>query len=58
MAEKKKRRLGFSEPIRQDDPRLDGHRTTYQSSRGGWYPEEPKPVPGQRKSGGRWGRRG
>lgn len=58
MAEGKKRRLGFSRPIRSDDPRLDGHGTTYQASRGGWYQEEPKPVPGQSKSGRRRGRRG
>jgi hypothetical protein len=27
----------------------DEHSTTYQSSRGGWYPEEKKPVPGEKK---------
>lgn len=41
-------------PLRQpkpapDDPRLDGHRTTYQSSKGGWFPAPPKPVPGTPK---------
>jgi len=41
--------LGFKRPIRQDDPRLNGHETTYQASRGGWYRPDPKPVPGQRK---------
>lgn len=30
--------LGFSKPIRKDDPRLKGHETTYQASRGGHYP--------------------
>ncbi|WP_276615564.1 hypothetical protein [Streptomyces sp. A1136] len=32
-----------------DDPRLADHQTTYQASRGGHYPTEPKPVPGQPK---------
>lgn len=41
--------LGFSKPIKQDDPRLKGHETTYQASRGGWFPPEPKPVPGTPK---------
>ncbi|MFB6620154.1 hypothetical protein ACFCV9_39060, partial [Streptomyces sp. NPDC056367] len=30
--------LGFPKPIRQDDPRLKGHETTYQASRGGHFP--------------------
>ncbi|MDX2616129.1 hypothetical protein [Streptomyces stelliscabiei] len=38
--------LGFSKPIEPDDPRLQGHETTYQASRGGWFPAEDKPVPG------------
>jgi hypothetical protein len=32
-----------------DDPRLKGHETTYQASRGGWYPAPDKPVPGTPK---------
>lgn len=31
----------------KDDPRLKGHETTYQGSRGGWVKPEPKPVPGK-----------
>lgn len=30
--------LGFKKPIAADDPRLKGHETTYQASRGGYYP--------------------
>ncbi|MFF5801609.1 hypothetical protein [Streptomyces albogriseolus] len=30
--------LGFKKPISGDDPRLKGHETTYQASRGGHYP--------------------
>lgn len=56
MAKEEKKRLGFSRPIRQDDPRLDGHRTTYQSSRGGWFPEPEKPIPGKGQSGKKRGR--
>ncbi|WP_159027856.1 hypothetical protein [Streptomyces pactum] len=41
--------LGFSKPIRQDDPRLKDHETTYQASRGGSFPPEKKPVPGTPK---------
>lgn len=29
-----------------DDPRLSGHETTYQASRGGWLKTPDKPVPG------------
>lgn len=32
-----------------DDPRLKGHETTFQSSRGGWHKPVPKPVPGTPK---------
>lgn len=32
-----------------DDPRLKGHETTYQASRGGSYPPAKKPVPGTPK---------
>lgn len=38
--------LGFPKPIKPDDPRLKGHETTYQSSRGGWLRPALKPVPG------------
>lgn len=38
--------LGFPEPIKKDDPRLKGHETTWQASRGGSFPEPEKPVPG------------
>jgi hypothetical protein len=29
--------LGFKKTISPDDPRLKGHETTYQASRGGWF---------------------
>lgn len=32
-----------------DDPRLKGHETTFQASRGGWFKPTPKPVPGTPK---------
>jgi hypothetical protein len=32
-----------------DDPRRKGHETTYQASRGGWFPAPAKPVPGTPK---------
>lgn len=35
----------------KDDPRLKGHETTYQASRGGWFPAKAKPVPGTPKKG-------
>lgn len=41
--------LGFPQPIRPDDPRLQGHETTYQASRGGWLPPAKTPVPGTPK---------
>ncbi|MGW5130371.1 hypothetical protein [Streptomyces sp. NPDC004135] len=41
--------LGFPKPIKKDDPRLKGHETTWQASRGGSYPEPKKPVPGTPK---------
>ncbi|MGW0012455.1 hypothetical protein ACWDVX_22265 [Streptomyces tendae] len=40
--------LGFSKPIKKDDPRLAGHETTYQASRGGWL-KPAKPDPKQPK---------
>ncbi|MFF1281066.1 hypothetical protein [Streptomyces sp. NPDC058299] len=41
--------LGFPKPIAKDDPRLEGHGTVYQPSRGGHFPEPKKPVPGKPK---------
>ncbi|MFG3048122.1 hypothetical protein ACGFZR_24720 [Streptomyces sp. NPDC048241] len=41
--------LGFKKPIEPDDPRLKGRETTYQPSRGGWFPVKDKPVPGTPK---------
>jgi len=38
--------LGFKKPIPADDPRLKGHETTYQASRGGYFP----PTQAQRES--------
>lgn len=31
-----------------DDPRLKGHETTWQASRGGWFPKPP--VPKEKRS--------
>ncbi|MYU24034.1 hypothetical protein [Streptomyces sp. SID8352] len=42
--------LGFKKPIQPDDPRLAGHETDYQTSRGGWLKPEKKPVPGTPKT--------
>lgn len=42
--------LGFKSPIDPDDERLTGHETTYQASRGGYFPVEDKPVPGTPKT--------
>ena len=36
--------LGFPSPIKKDDPRLQGHETTSQASRGGHYPKPKKPT--------------
>lgn len=41
--------LGFKRPIEPDDPRLTPHKTTYQASRGGYFPTPNKPVPGTPK---------
>ncbi|MFJ2949133.1 hypothetical protein ACIO8H_16115 [Streptomyces sp. NPDC087226] len=41
--------LGFKKPIKQDDPRLQGHETTYQASRGGWLKPAKKAAPGKPK---------
>ncbi len=38
--------LGFGKPIAADDPRLKGHETTYQASRGGYFP----PTQAQREN--------
>lgn len=43
--------LGFPKPIKKDDPRLSGHVTTYQASRGGHFPTPKKPTPGTPKKG-------
>lgn len=43
--------LGFPKPISKDDPRLQGHETTYQGSRGGWLKAMPKPTPATPKKG-------
>ncbi|MGV9755418.1 hypothetical protein ACWDUC_06220 [Streptomyces tricolor] len=43
--------LGWKRNPAPDDPRLKGHETTYQASRGGWYPVKDKPVPGKPKKG-------
>jgi hypothetical protein len=45
--------LGFKKPIKPDDPRLQGHETDYQGSRGGWVKPEEKPVPGTPQQGPR-----
>ncbi|WP_225825617.1 hypothetical protein [Streptomyces naphthomycinicus] len=41
--------LGWKKQPTQDDPRLKGHETTYQASRGGHFPEPKKPVAGKSK---------
>ncbi|MBE4783929.1 MULTISPECIES: hypothetical protein [Streptomyces] len=41
--------LGWKKAPEPDDPRLQGHETTYQASRGGWFKAEEKPVPGTPK---------
>lgn len=41
--------LGFKKPIDPDDPRLAGHKTTYQASRGGWYPPSPQQQDGEER---------
>ncbi|MFE9921576.1 hypothetical protein ACFYQA_08335 [Streptomyces sp. NPDC005774] len=43
--------LGFPKPIRKDDPRLQGHETTYQASRGGWLKPAKKTTPAKPKKG-------
>jgi len=35
--------------LEEDAPRRKGHETTYQASRGGWFPSPAKPVPGTPK---------
>ncbi|MDX5569239.1 hypothetical protein PYK79_46405 [Streptomyces sp. ID05-04B] len=37
--------LGFKKPIPANDPRLNGHETDYQASRGGWLKPAKKPAP-------------
>ncbi|GGQ48704.1 hypothetical protein [Streptomyces asoensis] len=41
--------LGFKRPIEPTDPRLKGHETTYQASRGGHFPAPQTPTPGTPK---------
>lgn len=41
--------LGFKKQPSPDDPRLKGHETVYQPSRGGWFKPVDKPVPGTPK---------
>ncbi|MFJ9657601.1 hypothetical protein ACIRPR_06485 [Streptomyces griseoflavus] len=41
--------LGFPKPIKKDDPRLQGHETEWQASRGGSYP--PNQAQQQRANG-------
>lgn len=41
--------LGWKTPPEPDDPRLKGHETTYQASRGGWVKKDEQPVPGTPK---------
>lgn len=36
----------------EGDPRREGHETTYQPSRGGYFPPPKKPVPGAPKKKG------
>lgn len=45
--------LGWKKNPAPDDPRLQGHETTYRASRGGWVKPEKKPTPGKRKSSDR-----
>jgi hypothetical protein len=37
--------LGWKKTPAPDDPRLKGHETTYQASRGGWFKPADKPTP-------------
>jgi hypothetical protein len=41
--------LGFKKPIEPDDPRLKGHETMYQASRGGWLKPTKKTAPAKPK---------
>jgi len=41
--------LGWKKNPEPDDPRLKGHETVYQASRGGHFPDPKKPVPGTPK---------
>ncbi|MBL1108003.1 hypothetical protein JK361_26015 [Streptomyces sp. 5-8] len=41
--------LGWKKTPEPDDPRLQGHETVYQPSRGGHFPAPTKPVPGTPK---------
>ncbi|WP_260616711.1 hypothetical protein [Streptomyces sp. WAC04189] len=41
--------LGFKKTPAKDDPRLQGHETTYQASRGGWLKPAKKAAPAKPK---------
>ncbi|MFI2761377.1 hypothetical protein ACH5A3_21285 [Streptomyces echinatus] len=41
--------LGWKKQPEPNDPRLQGHETVYQASRGGHFPQEERPVPGKPK---------
>ncbi|MCM8548908.1 hypothetical protein [Streptomyces sp. STCH 565 A] len=41
--------LGWKKTPKPDDPRLQGHETTYSGQQGGWVQKKPKPVPGAKK---------
>jgi hypothetical protein len=41
--------LGWKRTPPKDDPRLEGHQTTYQASRGGWHRPVEKPIPANPK---------
>lgn len=42
--------MALKQPVlADDDPRREEHATTYQASRGGWFPAPDKPGPGTPK---------
>ncbi|MFC8987873.1 hypothetical protein [Streptomyces sp. NPDC057115] len=43
--------LGWKKKPEPTDPRLKGHETTYQASRGGWLKPAKTPTPGKPKKG-------
>jgi hypothetical protein len=44
--------LGWKKTPKPDDPRLQGHETTYQASRGGWLKPAKKTAPAKPKKKG------